>query len=146
MTIFASPDFGASGGIFVFLIIAWGIVFALVSIGLYLGARFFRKESPKAKKLGVLITLVSGLTPFFCCMAPPLAVRIFYGNYPIGSSHGKIDEGMSKDEVTAILGNPHERFKQDEQEKWFYWFDSFGIGWFGVDFGSDGHVIRTYAN
>jgi outer membrane protein assembly factor BamE (lipoprotein component of BamABCDE complex) len=70
-----------------------------------------------------------------------------YGNYPLGSyPNGKITQGMTKDEVEAILGSPHERFKRDDEETWYYWLDSFRIGFFGVRFGPDGHVTGTHGN
>ena len=53
---------------------------------------------------------------------------------------------MSGEEVVAILGNPHERYLKNGGENWLYWIDSFGLGWFGVDFGPNGYVVRTYGN
>ncbi len=69
------------------------------------------------------------------------------GYYPIGSyPNNKIQAGMSGEEVVAILGNPHEHYLKNGGENWLYWIDSFGLGWFGVDFGPDGYVVRTYGN
>ena len=31
-------------------------------------------------------------------------------------------------------------------EGWYYWLDSFGIGYFGVRFGPDGRVTGTHGN
>ena len=53
---------------------------------------------------------------------------------------------MTRDEVTQTLGRPHERFSGGDGERWFYWLDSFGLGWFGLDFGPDGRVTGTYVN
>jgi hypothetical protein len=53
---------------------------------------------------------------------------------------------MSTDEVKALLGTPHERYKQGEEESWYYWIDSFDAGWFGVRFGPDGRVLSKYGN
>ena len=147
MVIFGTPDFGASGVPVLFLLIVWAIVLTLVSIGIVRGIRLLKSDSSKARKYGVLLLVVSGLVPFSCCLGPSQVVRLVYGNYPIGERpNNKIQEGMSFDEVTAILGTPHERFKKDDQESWYYWIDSFGIGWFAVDFGPDGNVERTYGN
>jgi len=147
MIIFATPDFGASGILHLLLLIGWTIVFAIVAVGIWWGARLYKKESRRIKTCGILVIVVSGMTPLFCCLAPPLAVRFFYGNYPIGSyPNNTIIKGMSPDEVTAILGNPHERVNHGDGERWYYWIDSFGIGYFGVLFGPDGRVIGTHGN
>ena len=70
-----------------------------------------------------------------------------YGNYPLGSyPNGKITEGMTRDEVSAVLGSPHERFTSDDEESWYYWIDSFGIGYFCVRFGPEGRVTGTHGN
>jgi outer membrane protein assembly factor BamE (lipoprotein component of BamABCDE complex) len=53
---------------------------------------------------------------------------------------------MTRDEVAAILGSPHERFKKDDAESWYYWIDSFGVSYFGVRFGPEGRVIGTHGN
>src|SRR5947209_16578287 len=101
----------------------------------------------KAKRYGLVLVLVSGAVPLCCCLLPPVVVRITYGNYPLGSyPNGKIREGMTRDEVAAILGSPHERFRRDDEESWYYWLDSFGIGYFGVHFGSEGRVTGTHGN
>jgi hypothetical protein len=69
------------------------------------------------------------------------------GNYPIGSfPKNKIKEGMTADEVVAILGVPHERYKQDDTENWYYRIDSFGIDWLAVQFSPDGRVVGTHPN
>lgn len=82
-----------------------------------------------------------------CCQGPPHLIRLFYGNSPIGSyPSNKIKEGMSAEEVVAILGTPHERHDSSEGESWYYWIDSFGITWFAVWFGPDGRVVGTRGN
>lgn len=53
---------------------------------------------------------------------------------------------MSADEVVAVLGTPHERYKDEDGETWFYWIDSLGIDWFRVSFGQDGRVTETWSN
>jgi hypothetical protein len=145
--IFATPDFGASGGIVCFLMLVWAVVLTLVVAGIIWGRKLHRSESPTIRKVGLLLVLVSVLVPFGCCFGPPHVVRIIYGNYPLKSyPNGKIKEGMTPDEVVAILGNPHERHKQSDGEHWYYWLDSFDISYFGVYFGPDGRVTGTHGN
>jgi hypothetical protein len=147
MTTFATPDFGASASISLFLLIVWATVLLLVSIGIVKGIRLYNRGSPKVRKYALVLILVSGLVPLFCYLVPPHVVRLIYGNYPIGSyPNNKIKEAMSTDEVAVILGSPHKRFKEDDGEHWYYWIDSFGIRWFGVRFGPDGHVVGTHGN
>jgi len=147
MPVFATPDFGASGGIVLFILIFWAMVFVLVSLGIVRAIKLFRSESPKASKYGTCLLLVSGLIPFGCCVLPPHVVRVVCGNYPIRSyPRNKIEEGMSADEVLATLGSPHESCKQDDGEQWYYWIDSFSVHWFCVRFGPAGRVIGTHGN
>jgi outer membrane protein assembly factor BamE (lipoprotein component of BamABCDE complex) len=89
---------------------------------------------------------VSGSIPLCCCLGPPHVIRLEYGNYPIGRFPNDIRPGMSAEEVVATLGTPHERHSRGDVDSWFYWIDSFGLGWFGVDFGPDGRVTHTYGN
>jgi hypothetical protein len=147
MIVFATPDFGASGYVVLVIWVVGLLTFWLVAAGVAIGLRLFRSESSRRRLCGGLLLLVSGLTPFLCCLGPSQAIRLVYGNYPIGSyPTGKIKPGMSPDEVVATLGTPHERFKQGDVERWFYWIDAYGIHWFGVDFGPDGRVGGTYGN
>lgn len=145
--IFATPDFGASGVIVLFLLVFWVILFACVLAVVFLGARLRRSGSPRARTLGLWLVLASCSVPFVCCLAPPHLVRLIYGNYPIGSyPSGRINEGMSVDEVEAILGTPHEKNKRDNEETWFYWIDTFGVHYFAVGFGPDRRVVNTYGD
>lgn len=147
MVIFATPDFGALGSLSLLLLITWAAVLGFSLLGIVVGMRLRWRKSPTIRRCGFLLVLVSGLIPFCCCLAPPYVDRVVHGNYPIGSyPNNKIKEGMSAQEVTAILGTPHEQFRHGEDESWYYWIDSFGIYWFGVDFGPDRRVIRTYGN
>jgi SmpA / OmlA family len=144
---FATPDFGAGATIWGMLCVAWVVVLVLTVLGIAWGAKLLKSESPKHKRYGLLVVLVSGLVPLCCLLLPPQVVRMAYGNYPLGSyPNGKIREGMTRDEVTAILGSPHEHYKRDDEESWYYWIDSFGIGYFGVRFGPKGRVIGTHGN
>src|SRR5262245_42722102 len=125
MLIFATPDFGTSGGIALMLLIAWAIVFGLVLAGMVWGVRIVSSKTTRRKVIGVVLLLVSGAIPFTCCLGPPYCIRIVYGNYPIGSYPiGKIQKGMTTDEVAAALGTPHHRYRQGDEERWHYWIDS----------------------
>jgi len=147
MTLFATPDFGATGGLILFLLIVGVIVGACVVSGIVWGAKLLKTGSPKSRKYGVCILLFSGSVPLFCCLAPPHVIRMMYGNYPIGKyPENVIRKGMSTDQVTAILGTPHERYNHGDGEHWCYWIDSFSISYFGVLFGPDGRVIATHGN
>jgi hypothetical protein len=145
--LFATPDFGAGANAWGMLCLAWVVVFVLIALGIAWGTKLLRSESPKVRKYGLVFVLVSGIVPLCCCLLPPHVVRIMYGNYPLGSyPNNKIKEGMTRDEVEAILGSPHERHKRDDEESWYYWLDSFGIGYFGVRFGPEGQVTGTHGN
>jgi hypothetical protein len=145
--IFATPDFGASAGLGCFLLVVWAFVLVLAMLGVAKGVRLLQTGSPRGRRYGVLLLLASGLVPLSCCVGPSHLVRLVYGNYPLGSyPNGKVQEGMTADEVVGTLGQPHERRKQGEGERWYYWMDSFSMRWFGVDFGPDGRVVRTYGN
>jgi hypothetical protein len=147
MTLFASPDFGASGGMVCCLLLGWALIFASMLVGVYWGARLCQSKAAKVRVYGVLLMAASGGLPLFCCLAPPHIVRIIYGNYPIGEyPSGKIREGMSKQEVTAILGKPHGHHTRANEETWYYWIDSFDIHYFAVRFGPDGKVAGTHGN
>lgn len=143
----ATPDFGASVIIVLFLMVAWAILLVLVGVGIFAGIRLRRRESGRAKTVGLLIIVASVLAPVVCYVAPPHLFRLAYGSYPIGSyPNGRIKEGMSPAEVKAILGTPHERTQYGHDEHWLYWIDPYGIRWFGVQFGADQQVTSTYGN
>jgi SmpA / OmlA family len=147
VVIFATPDFGAGAFAALLLLLAWAATLALVAGGAVWGARLLYSKSRIVRRGGLIFLLGSLSVPLFCCLAPPCIIRIAYGNFPIGGRpQGKINEGMSSDEVAAVLGTPHERFKEQDGERWYYWCDSFGIGWFCVRFGPEGRVTGTYGS
>ena len=93
--IFATPDFGAGGAAWGLLCLAWAVVFVLIAFGIVGGIKLLKSESPKVRKYGLLLVLVSGMVPLCCWFLPPHAVYIMYGNYPLGTyPNGKIKEGM----------------------------------------------------
>jgi hypothetical protein len=144
--LFATPDFGASGGIVCCLAVVWAFILVAVLLAIVKGVKLFNSDSRQARRFGVLLLLASGLVPLSCCFGPSQFVRLEYGNYPLGTyPTNKVQEGMTADEVVAALGTPHERHG-DNKERWYYWIDSFSIRWFSVEFGPDGRVDHTYGN
>ena len=142
--VFASADFGASGVIYVCLAVAWVLVFAVCLVGLLKGSRLLRTGSDKARKYGIFLILFSGAIPLFCCLIPPHAVRVVYGNYPLGDRpKDVIKNGISTAEVESLLGRPHERYREPSGEDWCYWIDTFGGSSFHVRFDPDGRVLST---
>src|SRR5690348_6142072 len=110
------------------LLMAWVVVLALAGVGIVRGAKRLGTASPKGRTYAVVLMLLSGSIPLCCFFGPSQVVRLTRGNYPLGHyPSGKITTGMSKDEVAAILGTPHERHARDGEEHWYYWIDSFGI-------------------
>ncbi len=144
MVTFAQMDFGASGYAVLLLLIAWVVVLAISVGGIILGTRLLGRGS---SKLGWMLVLVSCFLPVFCYVAPPHLFRLAYGSYPLERrpDRNRIEEGMSGNEVVAILGPPHERQSlKNGEENWYYQLDSFGIDSFCVTFGADGHVMYAY--
>jgi hypothetical protein len=161
MDSFATPNFAAGGTIFRFVLIAWvdgtgmmfvlavwAVVLACFVVGIIFGARLLRRGSAM---LGWLLVLVSCLLPIFCYVAPPHLFRLAYGSYPLGdrdpSLCGGIKEGMSRDEVQAILGPPHRRsLNANREETWTYFWEWYGVGFYAVKFGPDGRVRTVLQN
>jgi hypothetical protein len=148
MTIFATPDFGAAGAIALVLLVVWAVVLAFVVLGIRRRGQKFRSESPADHKCGLLLLLGCAVVPLLCWQGPPHAVRLAYGNYPLGRYPNRlIEEGTLSDEVRRILGGPHERVAGYEgTESRYYWIDSFGARYFGVQFDSNGRVTGTHGN
>jgi hypothetical protein len=147
MVIFATPDFGVTGFIMLFWIIIGCIVLLLSVVGIIFGVRLLGSRSSTHKLLGCILFVVSGLLPVASYLTPSLIFHQSYGNDPIGHyPSGKIQNGMSFDQVVSILGTPHQRTKNTHGEMWLYWIDSFEVQWVGLDFGPDGHVINMYGN
>ncbi len=147
MIVFAAANWAAGYALQRLLIIS-AVILAVSAVGVILGARLLRSKSSTARKCtGGLLLLGSCLLPIFCYFARPDAVRLDNGTHPLGSYPGnKIREGMSGDEVKAILGPPHQRNKNNDRETWIYWTESYGGYWVGVDFGPDGRVTNLYGN
>jgi outer membrane protein assembly factor BamE (lipoprotein component of BamABCDE complex) len=148
MVIFATPDW-AAGYVMQRLLIISAVVLAISAIGILLGVRLLSgKLSTGRKFAGGLLLLGGCLFPFICYFATtPAEVRLENGTHPLESyPSGKIQQGMSRDDVKAILGPPQQRDANHDRETWMYLIDPYGEHWFGVDFGPDGRVTHTYGN
>jgi hypothetical protein len=142
MAILATSDYGTGAAIGLLLLIVWAFVLLFVVVALVMGIRAVKRgSSSQRKKRGVLLLLLSGIVPSCCYLGPPHLVRLGYGNYPVGrDAESQIKKGMTRDEVTAIVGTPHEQ----HDDVWYYWLDSFGIRYFRVFFDDEGRVTSTY--
>ncbi|MCE9560601.1 MAG: outer membrane protein assembly factor BamE [Planctomycetes bacterium] len=147
MMLFANGVEGsATGSAGCCLFVAWGIVFFFSALLFKSSRQFVGKDKPAAKQARVALLVVSGLIPLSCCVLPPVAIRILYGNFPVGGVFHKVHEGMTKDEVLATLGPPHSRYEDVDRPRWYYWSDSYGLNYESVWFGPDGSVESISGN
>jgi hypothetical protein len=147
LVIFASPDFGAAGVIALVVLGAYAFALVCAMIGVAGGVVLVRTRARRAKILGVVLLIAGASLPFTCWFGPSQVFRIEYGNYPLGRyPNGKIHNGMTRDDVLAILGTPHETHNRGDEETWMYYLDSFGMGWFAVYFDINGHVYSQGGN
>jgi hypothetical protein len=147
MTLFASPDFGASGMIAFFVLCAWGIAWLLVLVGVITGYRLLQRKSTRARSWAVVLLLLSASLPCCCCFGPDQIVRWKTGRYPLtGYPNGAIEKGMTQDEVLSKIGPPHTRQRVGDHESWYYMLDPYDMYYFGVIFSADGKVTGTHGN
>jgi hypothetical protein len=147
MSIFATPDFGASGMIAFVVLCAWGVALVLVLVGIVTGCSLLRRKTARARSWGVVLLLLSASLPCFCCFGPDLIVRWQTGRYPLqGYPNGVIEKGMTRDEVLSKIGPPHSRHQTGDRESWYYMLDPYDMYYFGVIFGPDGRVQTTHGN
>jgi hypothetical protein len=112
--------------------IAWGVVLL--------------RRPPPARRWSGAVLIVSGLLlPVCCCSGPSVLFRLHHETPPLGRyPSGVVQEGMSPDEVRALLGTPHQVNDRDPQRvTWVYWLDAIELDWFMVIFGPDGKVVHT---
>jgi hypothetical protein len=143
--IFATPDFGAGGAIVLVLLVICLFVLTVTVLGIVCGANLVRRPSRGSRRVGWALVLVGVLLPVVCFCGPSVLFRLNHDNPPLGHyPNGVIQEGMSADEVRALLGNPHEVSERDrERVGWWYWLDAIELDWFLVTFGPDGKVTST---
>jgi SmpA / OmlA family len=146
--IFATPDFGAGAAIMGFLACVWLFVLGFSLAGLVWGWKLCLSDKPRAKRCGVVVLLFSGMVPLSCCLLPSQLFRMSYGSYPLRDSpYSKVYEGMTRDEVVSVLGDPHNR-RDDEDGggRWVYYRDAYELNYFTVYFGPDGRVKNSGGN
>jgi hypothetical protein len=142
--ILASAGIGGSAGGLVLLIVA-GIVLAAFTVSIlafFRGIDWCLEKPPIRRRLGVISTITGVLLlPCLFC-GPRVLFRLQHATPPIADGPpGLIREGMSREEVEAILGPPH-RIESDRPPdvKWTYWRDAIRLNCFSVMFGEDGRV------
>ena len=149
MPMFATPDFGATGAARLVVFAVGAILLILAYSGFYWGASLIKHGPLKARLWGACLVVVSGLLPVLYLAGPSIIARWTCGHFLLCTHpNNQIKKGMSKEEVAAILGSPHDRhpyfFHQGEGEGWLYYFAPFGTSFFGIEFGHDGRVMNTY--
>ena len=145
MILLATPDFGAGAMAAGIICLAWIVVLVLALIGLWWGWKFLGSASPARKRVGMILIGVSLLVPLSCWAGPLLHFRAVHGSFPLKfSPSGKINKGMTKAQVTAILGEPHHRWGENDEETWAYYMDVYGIADFFVRFNAAGKVTGTF--
>ena len=155
MTLFASPDFGASGMYALHLLIFFLELFMLIGIAGALLIRSFRsrrkvadgqqrsqaKPSPVAEFFRILLccAVVSVLGTYFL---PRPIFSLYYGRSPADSTSFHIAPGMTEEEVVSRYGQPHAKYEEGDGESWNYHTDNWGCGIsiFNVQFDRKGRV------
>ena len=142
--ILANAGIGGVGSGCALLVLA-GIgltAFAVSVLAFFRGIDWYLEEPPTRRRLGVF-SIVAGvlLLPCLFC-GPSVLFRLQHATPPIANvPAGLIREGMSREEVEAILGPPHliESYRPPDV-KWTYWHDAIRLNCFSVMFGEDGRV------
>jgi hypothetical protein len=130
------------------VLILFGVGLAVLGIGavgIVRGVILLRRPPPRRRSSGILYIVAGVLLPVSCCGGPSVLFRLYHDTPPLGSyPNGVVREGMSSDEVRALLGNPHQvNDRYPQQVTWLYWLDAIGLNWFTVIFGPDGKVAHT---
>jgi outer membrane protein assembly factor BamE (lipoprotein component of BamABCDE complex) len=112
-------------------------------------ARVFARDVKGLAFTGCLAALATlAALVLAACLLPPVLVRLVHGRGPLTAEQFKASggiEGKTTEEVRALLGEPHERdVERDGSQRWYYWQDSYGIHYLGVEFGPDGRVTGTW--
>lgn len=88
--------------------------------------------------------LVGALLLMGMCVLPHTVFVISYGRLPLYANSTVIEEGMTKEEVIARLGEPHQKDVHDDSESWYYWTNVFTITGMGVRFSPEGKVENIW--
>jgi outer membrane protein assembly factor BamE (lipoprotein component of BamABCDE complex) len=102
----------------------------------------------------VVVCVLSGFVflTALSCLLPRVIFESHYGRPPLSTQEyrdtaWKVKIGMTADEVRQGIGEPHEQrpyVNNPGQIDWFYFNDSFAIGFFCVSFEKDGRVRNTW--
>ena len=87
------------------------------------------------------------------CILPSACFRLRYGQPPLSgekyrSSSATVKEGMSSEDVIAILGNPHRRVPytgREGGERWYYYADALEAEMRAIHIGPDGRVLSQWS-
>jgi outer membrane protein assembly factor BamE (lipoprotein component of BamABCDE complex) len=100
-------------------------------------------------RAGCLLSLLALVLS--ACFLPGVLFRLQYGRPPLTTAEYRasiqIEEGMTPDEVRAIIGPPHKvhaDFGGEGQEAWIYFTDSLELNYLGVWFGTTGRVYSRW--
>jgi hypothetical protein len=142
--IFAAPDFGA-GGMVVLILLGVGLAVLGISVAAIVRGGVLLRRPPAGRWSGRVLILAGLLLPVCCCTAPSVLFRLHHDTPPLGRyPSGVVKEGMSPDEVRALLGTPHQVNDRDPRGvTWLFWLDAIKLDWFMVIFGPDGKVNWT---
>jgi hypothetical protein len=106
-----------------------------------------RGQTETARGLAMLSTLFWPLC-LFCCGGGALVYQYFAGGVlvPAAGSHrltkkefDRVDSGMTKKQVTDLLGPPARTGYRDGRLNW-YWYEKDGRATFSIDFDDNGRV------
>jgi hypothetical protein len=142
--LFATPDFGA-GGVVILILVGIIVVVSAMSIVAFFRGIDLCLEKPTRRWLGIVLIGAGVALPLCTFCGPSLLFRLQHATPPIAEvPTGLIQEGMSPDEVRALLGPPHvvESY-HSSQVKWLYWRDAIRLEWYSVWFGTDGKVTSA---
>jgi hypothetical protein len=133
---------GAGECLFLVLIVP-SLVFSIVLL-----IRGYRKCNDVAsqKRRGYWLILLGLSIPGFWYFGPQLLFRLEAGSYPLKRFPTNIREGMTQQEVIDLLRQPHEVYKHDRDDTWYYYFGYFNSNYFGIVFNKDGRVLRTFVD
>jgi hypothetical protein len=145
MTLFATPDGGATANVITLFFLAGLVVFSASASCVITGTRCLFRDSQRRRGVGWGLLLAGLIMPASCCIAPSLLFRVIHGSAPIGGLpyQALVREGMTTEEVTAALGAPHERFTEEGGAVWLYYTELLSGPYFLVRFGKDGRVRST---
>jgi hypothetical protein len=147
MSTFATPDFGTGAAIAAFGFFAWLATLVIGCFGVWCGNRLRKTHSAGARKIGVALMVAFGSIPVTAYVLPQFYIKAKFGNFPVDLDKSYLlKEGMTKAEVQAILGTPHERGEDPWGDRWYYWRDSLGANWWCVDFDDNGRFAATHFN